>query len=274
MGRPGIRISQEGISVDRAADYQRVLDDRWPFMDAVVDVQMEINKTEWPATEGYWSMELASHDLGYIPAFTCRQENITTPLFPRDVANEIVATKNKVYLRGIFVPGDPTDALRIRCRIRVFAVDITQEFRQEVGQASLGARTSASRYGIRVIDGPGVRLEDTDMTKFRLHNNAKALGIQHTGVRIPDGTNGYSVIVDHDLGYPPTYFFAKYRKPEDWSGSWTDPMPNDDYIYPMNQAPLGLATSNTFRLQLAGAQGFLTGRFAFLIVKDPIEVAA
>ena len=47
MGRYGVQISQQGIDVSRAADYQKVLDSNWKFLDIAVekDVDATYNNT-------------------------------------------------------------------------------------------------------------------------------------------------------------------------------------------------------------------------------------
>lgn len=274
MGHMGIQIAQEGISIERAADYQKVLDDRWPFMDIEVEKTIDWTRTVWPTDTGYWLEELAEHNLNYLPAFTSRMTVVSGLSNPRDIANEVIATNKKIYLRGLYFVGDPTTPLTLRFTIRVLTVDITREFRQEVVRTSLDPKTSASTYGVRVLGERGGELSDEDMTKFNLHNNAKALAVQQTGTRTPNSGNGFGIIVDHNLGYPPTFFYARYYTPADWTFFHPNPLPDDTIITPINLSPSGLATSSTTRLSIFGAQSVLQGNYAFLIVKDPLEVAA
>ena len=76
MARYGVQISQQGVSIERAADYQKVLDSNWKFLDIAFEVDIDVKIGMGARPNGYYLVELFNHGLGYIPAF----EFITSPL--------------------------------------------------------------------------------------------------------------------------------------------------------------------------------------------------
>jgi hypothetical protein len=181
MAEYGIQISQEGVPLKRAADYQKVLDDKWPFIDILFEGEFKISKADWPAANTWWVYEIAQHNLGYLPGFTYRE--IGTSLITGNT--QIIATTNKIYLRGLWLTGDPTTPLNINIYLRVFALDITKEYEYKGERPESKVRMSARKYGAKVIDprSPTASLSNQEMSDFSLNTNAKALAIHKTGVQ-------------------------------------------------------------------------------------------
>jgi hypothetical protein len=181
MGRHGIQISQEGVPLSRAADYQKVLDDQWPFLDIFLEKEIQVSKSDWPSSTAWWVYELAEHNLGYLPGFTFKENG--TSLITGDTS--VIATDKKIYLRGLWVTGDPTTPLDIRIFIRVFAVDITKEYQYTGERIAPQPRVSAKKYGVKIVDprDPNSRMGDQEMSSFSLNTNAKALGVFKTGIQ-------------------------------------------------------------------------------------------
>ena len=50
----GIMISQEGVPVERAADYQKVLDSRWRFMEVAQEIDIKVDIPAAPSA-GLWA---------------------------------------------------------------------------------------------------------------------------------------------------------------------------------------------------------------------------
>lgn len=182
MGKYGIQISQEGIPLERAADYQKVLDDKWPFIDIVIDRDITISKTDWPAVTAEWIYEIAEHNLGRTPPFTYRELGtnvINTNQY------KMLATKDKIYLVGRWYTGDPTTPLNIRISLRVFSFDITEEKSYSGEHGTARVRTSARKYGAKVLSPKNVttNFSSQEMSDYSLNSNAKALSLYKTGVQ-------------------------------------------------------------------------------------------
>lgn len=181
MADYGIQISQEGVPLSRAADYQKVLDDKWPFIDILFEGEFKISKADWPAASSWWIYEVAQHNLGYLPGFTYKE--IGTSLI--DGNTQLIATTDKIYLRGLWISGDPTTPLEIRIYLRVFALDVTQEYSFKGEHPEARVRMSARKYGAKVIDprNPTARMSNQEMSDFSLNTNSKALAVHKTGVQ-------------------------------------------------------------------------------------------
>lgn len=277
MGRPGIQISQEGVPIDRAADYQKVLDDRWPFLDIAFDQVIPVYQDTFPTPTHYWYIELLRHNLGYIPAFMAR--DMDGNLLSLDISSGtdrgfVVATDEAIYYASLHTGFTSTAPLKGRLSVRVFACDITREFRQPHDMPAPRPRQSAPRYGARVIKptNQNGRINDTEMSGFSLHNNAKAFAIQQTGLRRAEAPD-FDVVIDHNLGYPPVYFIAPYNDyAEIYTGSVVGaPVPEGkNFCFQLNDVVVE-ATTTTTEMHIFGAQAVLVGNYAFLIVKDPLE---
>ena len=181
MAEYGIQISQEGVPLQRAADYQKVLDDKWPFIDILFEGEFKISKANWPATTSWWVYEIAEHNRGYLPGFTYRE--IGTNLITGNT--QMIATTDKIYLRGLWATGDPTTPLEIRIYLRVFALDITREYEYKGDKPEAKVRMSARKYGAKVLDprAPTANMSNKEMSDYSLNTNAKALAIHKTGVQ-------------------------------------------------------------------------------------------
>lgn len=187
MGRMGFQVSQEGVPLSRAADYQKVLDDGWPFLDIAVEKEVVFSKADWPVSSGYWIVELLEHNLGYYPGFTYREIGTTyiDPTGSDQYGISIISTRDKIYARGLWISGDPTTPLEMRIFLRVFAVDITSDYQFTGDKPAPRPRVGARRYGAKILDirKPDTRMSDQEMSNFSLNTNAKSLGIFKTGLQ-------------------------------------------------------------------------------------------
>jgi hypothetical protein len=181
--RYGIQISQEGVPVTRAADYQKVLDDRWPFLDIFQEVEIPVEVRLTDAVESFnWAIELFSHKLGYLPAFTYRilSGNMWGDY---DGQTTIVSTKTGIYLTGLHYSGGAT-SWNFRIFMRVYALDVTREFEYKTEDPEPTSKRQSRKYGAKVIKS-GVspsKFSSDEMSDFSLHTDAKVLAVQQTGV--------------------------------------------------------------------------------------------
>jgi hypothetical protein len=275
MTRVGLQFSQEGIPLNRAADYQKVLDDQWPFLDIAFEHEFTLTKLDFPTSNGYWVQEILSHDLGYIPAFTYREISFEDNLGIFEDPPDIIATDTKIYARGFWNSGIPQTYIIMRGLVRVFACDITKEFTSPIDKITPRVRSSAQKYGVKILNPNAInaKISDTELSHFSMNTNGKALSIQQTGTKVAGAPN-YNLQIDHNLGYPPTYFIAQYYLPSEWVSIYPNPTGEKNIIRPLNGQLIGISTSTNQRLTVTGAQSALTGNFAYLILKDPAEVAA
>lgn len=275
----GIQISQEGIPLHRAADYQKVLDDRWPFLDISHEQEFTLSKSSFPSATGWWIEKVLEHNLGYLPAFTYRNLSYSDNLGGAATSVDIIATKTAIYVRDLWNSGTPMTRLDMRGFLRVFACDITKEFEAPVEAVAAGIRVSPKKYGVKVIDprNTNARMSSPEMSDFSMNTNAKALSIQQTGTKRPTGVNN-ELVITHRLGYPPTYFISQVQTPEFFAlyTIYASPHPEQTVLYPMNDAVNNRNIATTTTLTIRGVQATLdpNGTWAYLLLKDPVEVAA
>lgn len=278
MTEYGVQISQEGVPIGRGGDFQKVIDHRWPYLDIALEKRDAFVRTGFGPTQGYWLVEIAEHNLGYIPAVRFRELSFSSNPSggPPDydiIRPKVVATKNKVYLRGLWTSGFATyTTMELSYSLTVFACDITTNVQYPIETPAPAPRSSAGKYGIKVLDYDqvGIDMRSTEMSHYALNSNAKALAIQQTGLYQTNAAEGYAVIVNHGLVYPPTYLIARYEDPSDWVSAYPNPLPGDDYIYPLNDDLIGVSSNSGTTLTIAGAQAAIIGKFAYVILKDPL----
>jgi len=240
----GFQIAQENVDIRRAADYQKTLDSRWRTLDAVFEVEVEV------VHGGSGDTMAFHHKLGFLPAFTARKIS---------GSGEVTwwADRQKVYVRG--------DAGTYSVFLRIYDVDPTVEYRAPVLHISARPGSSASKIGAKFLNqhrtSQGMR--DDEKSHYSLNTQAKAMGIQQTGVVEATVSNGHELVITHDLGYPPTYLTAEM--------DLTDT--SNPKIAVMGNV-LGRVTANSVQVRIVGALAVLLGSWAYLVLKDPIEVAA
>lgn len=267
--RYGIAISQQGIPVKRAADYQKVLDDRWPFLDIEyeVEVPVEVRLTE-STGNFYWAVEIFAHNLGILPAFTNR---VITGSILSSFSQPIsfVATKNAIYATGFYIPGDTT-SYNFTIFLRVYSRDITQEFEYGTEVPDPLAKRDSRKYGARILK-EGVspaKFTGDEMSDFSLHNNAKVLAIQQTGIldlnpwvsydqakatAIDTGTDIFTITNNFsggDISWTQVAGQAVQYDPADFVTYPTGLAAGTYYIIPVSSDQIKLA--NTYKNALAG----------------------
>lgn len=239
----GIEVVQANTNIVGAADYQKTLDSRWEFLE--ISQEMVCN---FSGSEAFGS-KLLDHNLGFLPGFTVtgafNSNNIT-----------LFADTNSVYISS-------TSAGQYF--VRIYNLDISSEYKAPNRQIiNTIPADKADTIGIKVLkDGAG-NINSEDVGDFSFLTNARNIGIQMHGTRATNAS-GHLVFV-HDAGYPPTYFVARIQTN---IGATAFP----PRIFPMNQA-FGFATANASTIDIRGAQTVLSGNYAVLVLKDPVEVAS
>lgn len=267
MGRYGVQISQQGIDVTRAADYQKVLDSNWKFLDISLDIP--IDKTITISGTGIRLFEIASHALGYVPGFEFMPSALSISPVYTDYAgvHEFIKADNQKVYAEISFPG----TYRIVGRLRVFTLNIMDEYAApSLGNNSLSPAAS-SRYGAKFLDlnkGMG-DIDDEDMIPFTLNTRGKQMSIHKHGTQVANEVNG-TLNIRHDVGYPPTYLICRVIEKSTVTYVWP---------YTVERVSGGLVSSffsakaDPTNIEFRGAQSGLFGRYGYVILKDPAEIA-
>lgn len=267
MGEYGIRITQAGIPVSRAADYQEVMDERWPVLEFLFEgiVTIENAKSQAAGTIDY--IPIFSHKLGYLPGYFFKNITNDVNTSNNSVSNQIFADDQNIYLRVIKTAGVVV-TVNLKFFLAVIDRNCSLEFQSPIDVTTADQVTNPSTYGLKVLNHPsGQGMNERDKSLYSFNTNAKSMSLQQTGIRSAVSPN-FTIAVDHRLGYPPTYFLAR-RTPVIGSA---DPFLGKVTIKPLGNGG-GVGKSSSITLTIRGGQAALTGDYMFVILKDPVGLA-
>jgi len=229
----GLKIVQRGIDVSQAADYQTVLDSRWPlvqYIDHLIDITLPSSST----------MIVYTHNLGYAPGWEFYPDG-------GDVSSGYTDQTN-------FYTTDTGLSQHIQGRLRLYLHDFHVPYKSDSITISPDTETHNQDTGMKIVDtneGSG-SMRSSDYNDFSLNTNAKALSLHMVGNQAINSTTGFADIV-HSLGYLPTFM------------AWQ----SDSTASRISQINT-FSFANTINLSFRGAQAVLTGYVAYLILKDPV----
>lgn len=278
MGRYGVEISQQGIPVDRAADYQKVLDSNWKFLDIAFEVDIDIKIGLSGVSNGFYPIEIFAHNLGYLPAFEFipspltkelnNQNNVLTNGY-RESLSLIRADNQKVYA-NILYSGSNIE-MRLVGKLRVFALDILTEYMAPTVAITTTSKSPQSRYGAKFLDlnkGKG-DIDDETLYPFTLNTRGKQMSIHKHGTQ---RTDAGLLTITHNVGYPPTYMICKFEEKSNWGRYYPYPF-KTDYVVGSMVTAYYLAKLTPKTIQFKGVQAALQGLYGYIILKDPAEIA-
>lgn len=274
MGKYGVKVSQQGIDISRAADYQKVLDSDWKFLDIYDEIDVDITFDFSTQPTGFYLLPLYIHSLNYVAGFE---------FFPstqsKTTAGFMTMDKNTIlqYLRGdkrgiYFLINPSLTAGRLVGKLRVFTINILEEYTAPTVYKFTTAVQPPGRYGAKFIDkhqGVG-NIDSEDMEPFTLNTRGKQISIHKHGLVMANGT----VVVKHDIGYPPSYLICKVDSAAEWSSFYARPNYDSDLVAGPLLSSFYLAQQlDKDTLSFRGVQVTLSGYYAFVILKDPMEIA-
>lgn len=277
----GAVFAQDGVDVRNAADYQRVLDSRWRFMEVEYDVSFNIGL---PAVAGvatvadrYFEKTLVyTHALGKIPFFETDAVSSIGTLQQLDFGFwsstvGIYADADTVFLRRLISTGGAV-AETISGRLRVYNLPILEAYAAPKTFIQSGSSPEANT-GIQFLEeSGGVSLGDASSIGFSIDTRKKILSVhRHGQVTLSDSLTPPAGVTDaifHDVGYPPTFLLAQTNIVDPLAVDY-DPL---IYIGPnMNYIPAKIS-SDTSYLHFKGIQASFGGTFGYIILKDPVEL--
>lgn len=251
----GIIIVENGADVDTAADYQKSLDSRDKFLEIADERILDVSIGGDPV------IKLFDHDLGYLPLFTFKLISQSSNADINFYDQALYATTTGIYADNFLVPSDYI------CFIRVFKLDVTANYSAPSTHPSIGT-TDSSPVGVKILDiHQGQSIASRNKSGFTLNTSAKAISIHKHGTISVDTTG--KIVITHTIGYPPTFFISPIQTIPGGFG-----ILNGQRTVREFGSQLGLGSANGSTIIISGAQGVLgVGDYAYIILKDPVEVA-
>lgn len=197
----GIKITQRGLDVEKAADYQMVLNSEvlTPSIalqgDGIID-----------SDHGF--LKIVNHTLGFRPVVLLYLDTIST----------LVAGDNRWGLDNNFISFvSDTDLFFDTSSVNVYPtryhyfilnIPVDQDYDAPAGANESAVSNNPSDFGLE-ISLPGHSVEDRNLENFALDTASKTLQIHairwgYGSLDDPDFTGGiHTIRVRHNLGYPP-----------------------------------------------------------------------
>ena len=271
----GIRVSQQGVPVGKAADYQKTMDERWPvvemsFMGIVDGVFSDTTPgTRKNAAGSIYHIPVFHHGLGFTPGYRFIQIAASRSSSGNTLAFSSFADDQDIW---VVVYPDSNNApvtFTFKFFVGVFGRDLTQSFTSPIADLSPGEVTASSDYGLKIakqISAGAMSIDDK--SQYSIHSNAKSLAYQAHGIQPAEtsGTYNGSLIIPHRLGYAPTYFIAS-RGPQAGSANPSLGKITTGRFFP----GFGIAFADSINVRIRGAQATLVGEYLYLILKEPVE---
>lgn len=277
----GIQIAQQGVPIDDAADYQLVLDSRWPLLEIYIEKEIDVtlpvppNSPDTSAFAMYYTYELLTHDLGFPPAWEFYvdpdvplSDPVTFDSVIIRVTNKRVFVERLVFLDGSTgAPSSPSDTtFHVKGKVLIYKNNILNEYQSTAFTPEGRGIQERNRYGVKVLteETAATAMSDDDYRNFALNTEAKAMGIHKTGLTVANAATSNIATIQHGLGYLPTFMIYQYIADPDYgvlSGGIEEPR-----LEGVRADTRATNTTLTFR----GVQAALVGTYAYLIFKDPI----
>lgn len=165
MSRQGIAITQEGIDVGSASDYQKVLDSRWLFMEVGIEIEETITVPDLgtPSVSGFQRVNVARHGrvrggVNYVPAFHGSYKREVDPTPGSDdeylyyYQSGLYADSEYIYFLREYISGYSAPAFDLTVRAKVYNVPILEDYLAPIEVAPDSFKQDTG-IGVRALDG-------------------------------------------------------------------------------------------------------------------------
>ena len=175
-------ISQEGIDVQRAADYQKVLDSRWRFMEVAHEIDLTITVPPLSSSVSTEQIvDIFQHNLGFTPAFHGSFLPLQTfnPNFdPELIGARIYCNGEKMFFNRHVDAGTPVSAMNIRVKATIYNLPILEAY-EAPAEATSNVGRVESDIGVRALDGTDstVDISDSSSYGFSVDTKKKVISI-------------------------------------------------------------------------------------------------
>lgn len=229
------------------------MDSRWRYLEIAYEKVIDL-----PTISGV--TPVFTHGLGFLPAFDCYNITLDRYVNVGDITGGgLVSSKDAIYFNGTGAGGNP-DYSNTQVLLRVYNLPITDEYLAPIDQTLPSATATPSSEGIRITAGTA-DMSEKELSRFSMNTNGKSLAVQRTGLATANSGTNNLAIINHALGYPPTFLAAYADIRLQWVG----------VINPSSLPASSSADGNN--LVLRGGQAALVGTFAYIIFKELADFA-
>lgn len=221
-----VKLAQPGYDVNTAGDQNLIYNSNWPLL--------KIYKTGSFSTDSLGSLgdaaaQIATHDLGYVPAFwifdnraieSWNSTHTTTAGNRSEFGGFVVGLVPRMYNDRFEVsPSLAPFNKFISLRYYIFALDITKAY--QAPSVNVGSAVSGSGGGaVFKLAKPGKDVNSTNLEDYTIHSDARSPLIHsvNPGTASEDlggGIKGFTAY--HNLGYSPMFFMYQY---DATTGGW------------------------------------------------------
>lgn len=189
----GIIFTQSGVPVQGSADYQRVFDSRWRFMEVELERKFTIELPALPPVDPTKRYEdkivIIKHGLGFVPMFETDfvdQRYVYTMLS----GASMYADSQYLFLKR-FVTNQGAEAQSLTFNVRIYNLPVLTEYTAPKGLPQ-GTQSPRSNIGVKFLDGqtPGVDVGDNAVRGFSVDTTKKILSIHKHGLAKINDWNG------------------------------------------------------------------------------------
>lgn len=193
----GIAITQEGIDVDNASDYQKVLDSRWLFFEVVMDVEetLSVPSLGIPATRGFQRINIVRHGCAkggrpFIPAFHSgwkRDEAFVDndDSYTYTYMSGVAADDTWIYFYREYISGFNAPAFTVHVKAKVYNIPILEDYLAPI-EVAPDTFKQDTRIGVRALDGTDstAKITGHSSTGFSIDTRKKILSIHKVAQKL------------------------------------------------------------------------------------------
>lgn len=177
----GVIFTQDGVPVEGSADYQKVLDSRWRFVELEVEEEVKVSLPAQSAVtfanRYFEKTTVLTHGLGFIPLFE-------TDLDDAAITDGIWADKDRVFVRRLISTGGAAAAGPVTFHIRVYNLPILEEYAAPK-EFVVGSSSPEGSVGMQFLEeSGGVDLGDVSPVGFSVDTRKKILSVHRTGLAL------------------------------------------------------------------------------------------
>ena len=177
----GIASSQEGVPVATAADYQKVLDSRFKYLEVESEFDVNIELPPLAVGRAIYDIPIFTHNLNFLPAYESSAV-VTAGTMDYGFTPTMLSNKTGIFIRRQ-ESYNPTSAQTFKGSVRIYNLAILESYQAAKDNPTLVAGP-VSTYGVRSLDGTVPNLGPTDKSSvgYSIDTKKKILAVHHTGL--------------------------------------------------------------------------------------------